>query len=275
MKLFVEEAKKHPARINHLYDELIYQPIYERYVAKGKYPEIMETLKSPITDMAALQEEIALLEKSNLPPFVFEQLKTISDSLPGPDTNIILLAMNPATKGLMNQYSLGHLYVGIMAFATGIGNIIVSIDPRQENWQTILKHIIAHEYHHNVWSPRHFERKDFSVIEYLVFEGRAEYFANHIFPDATLPWAKILSSQKEKQAWSILKNNLQLRSFDLDKIFYSDWKLPYAVAYATGFSIVSTFMMNNHQVSLMELTAMNPQEILDRSGYQSYIDGIE
>ncbi|MCU0646069.1 MAG: DUF2268 domain-containing protein, partial [bacterium] len=98
---------------------------------------------------------------------------------------------------------------------------------------------------------------------------------NHIFPDAILPWAKILSPQKEKEVWSILKNNLQLRSFDLDKIFYSDWKLPYAIAYATGFSIVSTFMLNNPQVSLMELTDLNPQEILERSGYQSYIDSIE
>jgi len=200
MKLFVAEAKKHPARINHLYDEFIYQPIFERYVARGKYPEIMKTLASPITDIAALQEEIALLENSNLPPFVFEQLKTISDSLPGPDTNVILLAMNPATKVLLNQYNLGHLYVGVTAFATGIGNIIISIDPRQKNWQTALKHIIAHEYHHNVWSIRHFERKDFSVIEYLVFEGSAEYFANQIFPDTALPWAKVLSYRKEKEA---------------------------------------------------------------------------
>jgi hypothetical protein len=47
MKLFVDEAKKHPAKINNLYDELIYQPIYKQYVAKGKYPEIMKTLKPP------------------------------------------------------------------------------------------------------------------------------------------------------------------------------------------------------------------------------------
>ncbi|MCU0645109.1 MAG: DUF2268 domain-containing protein, partial [bacterium] len=210
MKLFVEEAKKNPAKINQLYEKIIYQSIFRSFVARGKYPEIMETLKPPITDIAALQEEIALLENSNLAPFIFEQLKIISDSLPGPDTNIILLAMNPATKALFQQYNVGHLYVGVMAFATGIGNIIISIDPQQESWQAVLKHIIAHEYHHNVWSITHFERKDFSVIEYLVFEGRAEYFANHIFPDAILPWAKILSPQKEKEVWSILKNNLQL-----------------------------------------------------------------
>ncbi|HEX9973402.1 MAG TPA: DUF2268 domain-containing putative Zn-dependent protease, partial [bacterium] len=164
---------------------------------------------------------------------------------------------------------------GVMAFATGIGNIIISIDPREENWQKILKHIIAHEYHHNVWSIRYFERKDFSVIEYLVFEGRADYSASHIFPEINARWLSHQSPQKEKEVWSILKDNLQLRSFDLDKIFYNDWKLPYGVAYSTGFSIVSNFMMNNLQVSIMELTDMNPQEILDRSGYQSYIDGIE
>lgn len=275
MKQFADEAEKHPPKIDKLYDKLIYQPIFYTYVAKGKYPEIMKTLASPITDIAALQEEIVLLENSNLPLYVFEQLKTISDSLPGPDANIILLAINPGTKALFNQYDLGHFYMGVTAFATGVGNIIISIDPRQENWQTVFKHIIAHEYHHNVWSSRHFERKDFNVIEYLVFEGRADYFASRIFRDINARWLRHESSQKEKQAWSILKDNLNMRSFDLDKIFYSDWKLPYGVAYATGFSIVSNFMMNNPQVSLRELTDMNPQEILDSSGYQGYIDSIE
>lgn len=275
MKLFTAEVEKHPAQINRLYNRLIYQPIFRSFVAKGKYPEIMKTLALPIINIAALQEEIALFEKSNLPAFVFEQLKTISDSLPGPDTNIILLAMNPDIKGLMNQYNLGYLYVGVTAFATGIGNIIISIDPREENWQTILKHIIAHEYHHNVWSSRHFERKDFSVIEYLVFEGRADYFASRFFPEVNARWLRHQSPQKEKEVWYILKNNLQLRSFDLDKIFYSDWKLPYGVAYATGFSIVSRFIKNNPQVNLLELTDLNPQEILDRSGYQSFLSGIK
>jgi uncharacterized protein YjaZ len=275
MKLFADEAKKQPAQINRLYDRFVYQSIFRSFVAKGKYPEVMETLKPPITDIVALQEEIVLLKNSNLPPFVFEQLKTISDSLSGPDTNIILLAMNPGTKVIFKQYDLDWFYQGVTAFATGTGNIIISIDPREENWQTILKHIIAHEYHHNVWSSRHFERKDFSVIEYLVFEGRADYFASRIFPEVNSRWLRHQSPQKEKEAWSILKNNLKLRSFDLDKIFYSDWNLPYGVVYATGFSIVSNFMKNNPQVNLVELTNLNPQEILDSSGHQCYIDSIE
>ena len=275
MKLFAEEAEKHRGQIDKLYKEFIYQPIFNRYVAKGKYPEIMKTLASPITDIAGLRKEIAMLEKADLVLFVFEQLKTISDSLPGPDSNIILLALNPATKDLYNQYNLGYLYTGVIAFATGIGNIIISIDPRENNWQTVLKHIIAHEYHHNVWSSRHFVRKDFSVIEYLVFEGRADYFASRIFPEVNARWLRHQSSQKEKEAWSILKDNLQLRSFDLDKIFYSDWKLPYGVVYATGFSVVSRFMKNNPQINFLELTDLNPLEILDRSGYQSYINSIK
>jgi len=58
MRLFVSEAKNHPIKINKLYEELIYQPILTRYVAKGEYAEIMKTLKPPITDIDTLQEEI-------------------------------------------------------------------------------------------------------------------------------------------------------------------------------------------------------------------------
>jgi len=183
--------------------------------------------------------------------------------------------MNPATKVLFNQYNLDHLYTGVTAFTTRTGSIIISIDTREKNWQTILKYVIAHEYHHSVWTSRNFKRKDFSVIEYLVFEGRADYFASKIFPDIKVPWTKNLNPVKEKEAWKILRDKLQLRDDNLDKILYGDGKIPYGSVYSVGYSIVSNFMMNNPQVSIMELTDMDPQGILDRSGYLGYIDSIK
>jgi len=276
MKIFAEEAQKNSNRTNELYGNLIYQPIYDKYVAKGEYSEIMNTLKQPITNIKALQEEIYLLESSDIIQFVLDRLKTISDTLAGPDTNIILLAMNPDNKDLYKKYNLGFMYTGVTAITTGTGNIIISIDPREDKWQNILEYVIAHEYHHSVWTSRNFQRKDFSIIEYLIFEGRADFFANIIFPDIEIPWIRNLSAVKEKEVWNIIKDVLESRDEDLNtKIMVGDEKIPYGSGYSIGYHIVSNYMMSNPKSSIVELTDMNPQEVLKRSKYQIYMDSIK
>jgi len=275
MKIFADEALAHSNRTSKLYNNLIYKPIYDKFVAKGEYSEIMNTLKQPITDIKSLQEEIYLLENSAVEQFVLDRLKTISDTLAGPNINIILLAMNPDNKDLFNRYNISFMFTGVTAITTGADNIIISIDPREDKWQNILEYVIAHEYHHCVWTSRNFQRKDFSVIEYLIFEGRADFFASTIFPDTEVPWIRNLSAAKEREVWNIIKGELESRDEDLNtKIMVGDEKIPFGSGYWIGYHIVSNYMMNDPESNIVELTDMNPQEILKRSKYQIYIDSI-
>jgi len=276
MRAYAEKAITTPDKINRFYNDLIFQPIYGGFVAGGEYAELMNTLKQPISNTSALLEEIALLENADISQFVFNQTKTVSDSLSGPNTNFILLAMNPDAKDMFNQYGLGFFYTGITAVTTGAGNIIISIDPREANWRHMLKYVIAHEYHHSVWTSRNFTRFDFSLLEYLIFEGRADYFASKIFPDVKVPWTQNLTPEKEKEVWNIIKDKLKSRDEDLNtKIMVGDEKIPFGSGYSIGYNIVTNYMENYPDCRILELTDRTHQEILINSKYMSYIDRIE
>jgi len=82
------------------------------------------------------------------------------------------------------------------------------IDPTFENWIDFLPYCIAHEYHHSAWISRNWMSSDFSLIEYLTFEGRADMFASDLYENFNNPLTKILSQQQERQVWQLIENEI-------------------------------------------------------------------
>ena len=74
MESYAEKVIATPDKISQFYNDLIFQPMYDGYVAEGEYAELMNTLKQPITNIRALQEEIALLENAGITQFVFNRV---------------------------------------------------------------------------------------------------------------------------------------------------------------------------------------------------------
>ncbi len=70
--------------------------------------------------------------------------------------------------------------MGIQAITVGTGKIIVSIDPTSDYWEEQLPYVLAHEYHHSVWTSRNFTTTDFTPLEYLILEGKADSFAKNL-----------------------------------------------------------------------------------------------
>lgn len=81
---------------------------------------------------------------------------------------------------------------GVMALTAGSGKIIVKLHP-QADWAKLLPYVLAHELHHSYWAQRHFDPKAaFTLADYLVFEGRADYYANRTFGEHPAPWTRAL-----------------------------------------------------------------------------------
>jgi uncharacterized protein YjaZ len=157
----------------------------------------------------------------------------------------------------------------INGITIGTGKIILMIDPTFGNWKETLPYVIAHEYHHSTWISRNWISSDFSLLEFLIFEGRADMFASELYQDFEVPWTKNLTEAQEKHVWSIIKNELFEKGHSrINEVMYGTDDIPFGSGYTIGYNIVRSFKKNNQNYSDLDIIDMNPQKIFELSGYE-------
>jgi len=269
MSTYIEAAKVNKKNIDRIYKRYVYNPIWKDFASKGECSFLAKFLTNPITDLEGLNTEIKILSQSGVEEIVKEALKMISKMLPGPNTTVYLQVNDPTNK----KYFPKNLQIGVVAHTFGTGRIYIAIDPTVPGWKKQLPKIIAHEYHHSFWISRNFKTINFSLLEYLLLEGRAESFADLLYPDIDSPWINIFGFEKEQQVWYKIKDVLHRRDGQLNlRIAVGDKDIPFASAYTMGYRIMQAFFKNNPQVTLLDWTNMGAEEILLKSKYEEKIN---
>lgn len=196
-----------------------------------------------------------------------ESFTKITKELPGPNTKIIIL---PASS--LNRPTLEKIKLPISGITLGSGKIILSIDPTFQNWTDFLPYCIAHEYHHSTWTSRNWVSADFSLIEYLVFEGRADLFASEQYNTASNPLTNFLTKDQEAEIWGLIKNEIFEKGHDrINKVMFGSDKIPFGSGYNIGFNIVRLFKEKKPASLTIDLIDMDPKEIFESSGYEDYV----
>ena len=269
MPRYVKKAKENRAQINRIYKTYVYDPIWDDFASKGECSFLAKNIKYPITDLDGLNTEIKVLSNSGVEGIVKEALLKVSKVLPGPNTTVYLQVIDPSYKKMISPNAQKILDMGMRADTYGTGRIFISIDPTSENWKNMLPRIVAHEYHHSVWISRNFETIHFSLLDCLILEGRAEGFADLLYPNIEAPWPDFLDKEKEHRVWQHMRNVLHSKDEQLIlKMFIGDKEIPFLSVYSMGYKIMQEFLKNNPAVSLMEWTDMKPNEILSKSKYE-------
>ena len=221
-------------------------------------------LKSEIKPDENFKEEFELLKKYDFRQIVASTFPKVVKELPGPKTKILFIPANPEHKELFESYG-----VGIYAVTLGTGKIVVSIIPTIENWEEFLPYALAHEYHHSVWTSRNFETADLNSLEYLILEGRADSFANELFPDTQHPFLNVLSEEKEQEVWEFIKPEIHVRNSGLnDQLMAGTSEIPIGSVYSIGFAIIESVKKNHPQIGDKELIDMSPKEVLLLSKFE-------
>jgi uncharacterized protein YjaZ len=245
-------------------NNLIYEPIQKEIIDNAEAPFMFETIRAPYQPGKSLKNEIDLLKSSDVINIVKKSLSYITVSLPGPNTKIIIMPANPSMHDLFLKYN-----ICMNAITLGSGKIIVMIDPTFNDWQKTLPYVIAHEYHHSAWISKHWKNADFSLIEYLIFEGRADAFATSLYNDVESPWTVMINREQEKTVWSQIEPDIFQRGHErINKVMFGSLDIPFGSGYTIGFNIVKSFKKNNPKYSDKEIIDLTPEEILTMSKYK-------
>ncbi len=270
MDNYLSESDKQQNNIVKGSNKYIYKPIQDEILDNAEAAFLFNTIKVPYEKNEYLRNEIELLKSSDLLTIIQESLTSITKELPGPNTKIIIL---PAST--LNRPTLEKIKLPISAITPGSGKIILSIDPTFQNWTDFLPYCIAHEYHHSTWTSRNWVSADFSLIEYLVFEGRADLFASEQYNTVSNPLTDFLTKDQEAEIWRGIKDEILEKGHDrINKVMFGDDNIPFGTGYNIGFNIVRLFKEKNPASLTLDLIDMNPEEIFEGSGYERFMTNL-
>jgi hypothetical protein len=164
---------------------------------------------------------------------------------------------------------------GVMGFTPGKDLIDLYVSPGKDlnSW---IVYNAAHEYHHAAWMYLSPERDPygFTLLEYLIFEGRADSFANKV-TKITAPWTHAIAPTLQCQLLTLLKPSLGMQGAILPKVMFGDGdKYPTWTGYTIGYEIVQSFLRVHPAVPALDWTKMGPSRLFDESLIQTHCGQI-
>ncbi|WP_438446950.1 DUF2268 domain-containing putative Zn-dependent protease [Gorillibacterium sp. sgz5001074] len=248
-----------------LWDSYMIQPYWDRI---SQWAPFDQSFMKPVRveDIGQLEQQLPLLAQIHVEDLKSE-FERISRELPKDDDDPITVAIYPNTDAKVRERQNG--VVGACVF----GNILLQVNPLAENWEHWIPYVFAHEYHHSVWGHHWYVLNgglEGSFLEYMINEGQADAFAKSLFPHLEPPWLRTLTGSEETELWEKMKPILHSTDRkDFNAYMFGDEMrgLPWCVGYIFGHLVVNRYLELHPEVTLAELIAVHPREILEGSRY--------
>lgn len=152
-------------------------------------------------------------------------------------------------------------YGGVSGVAQG--NNSMSLFFLKDFSKESLLNTTAHEYHHTVALD---EPNRATILDYIILEGKAEFFAHKLYPmESSEAIAPLLDHSLEH-----VISELNAERLTTDDLFFGNYEkqIPSFTKYRLGYMIVSDFMKQHPEISLKEWSRMSSVQILEKSSYK-------
>ncbi|KMY30280.1 Zn-dependent protease [Lysinibacillus xylanilyticus] len=254
---YIEKVKDNPnlssSETLELYNKEIIQPIYQDCFENGEYPLMAETLLNTVpkglTEIEVVSKKMET-RKAEINQLINESLLKSADLLPS-QSDVAVCVFPSSTNNRT-------------PFTVGAGKIILPLNLNVLD--DSIKVTVAHEYHHSVWAEKHFSNNDWaSVLDNIVFEGKAVMFEKSVYPDyGYTP----IDMTYNKALWS--KVEPDLNKYDNNRtseILYGGKGLPKGYGYSEGYKMINSYLDLNPDKTPEEWTALSAKEIFEKGNY--------
>ncbi|WP_047986125.1 DUF2268 domain-containing protein [Ornithinibacillus californiensis] len=243
------------------FDQFVIEPFNEHAPVDLSYSMLGMHLSSTTNIGQLEQNTLVLLEsESHIIDLIKEAIIQSADLLPMEgDTNIYLFPLDP------NDFFVLHNMEGVAGIAYYGNNIGISIDPSYN--EEALQYGVAHEYHHVADLSYNGILATSNVLNFTLLEGKADAFAQIVYPEFQAPWTEPLSSENESAVIEILKEHGNSTDMSIYNQLRSGWS-----NYKIGNQIITSYIQNNPDKSILEWTQLDPKEIVLGSDYSNIVD---
>jgi uncharacterized protein YjaZ len=236
-----------------LYEEKILKPIEKECFTDLDYPHMAKEIQDYQVNKfpGTLKKVINSMNKERLDSLIKEALEKSSEILPSTkDINVCVFPTDNSFNGTM--------------VATGAGRINFYYSDYNSS-DNMIKSTIAHEYHHSAWTEQHFTNShQNTVLDNLVFEGKAVMFEETVYPGMTnIP----LDTKAAPVFWNKVRDDLNKTDLNRSlEVLYGGGPLPSSYGYSEGYKIVKAYIEETGS-TIEEWTAASPDEIFNIGKY--------
>lgn len=264
---FIQNVKTSNKSVDSIYKENIQNSICNKHFKKSEYAFIVNDFFAlPIKNTAELTKSIHRIttNKETINTKITGALKKSRQNITNDSLTIYIIPVNPDNKAVITEMN------GIMGLTAGSKQIILTIEPDVAGWENMLEYAVAHEFNHACWTNINFGKSaKWTLLDYLVFEGRGDYFAHLLYPNVIAPWTIALTESQKSELWNKIKPNLESEDINYHvEVMFGSKQYPVWGGYALGYEIVSTALTGNEKIKPDDWTNLSSDKILSKSKYR-------
>ncbi len=249
---YADEMERNPDNSQlEVYEQEVIDPIYRDCFEGGDYIHLadlaIDVTPDNLVKNQALSEKI---DRRATEISIKEALFKASNFLPAEnETTVCVLPATDSSTGGIN---------------IGVGKIILLYHEHFTN--QLIKPLIAHEYHHNVWTEKNLNNvAPITVLDNMMFEGKAVMFEKVLYPNINFT---PVDSTYNQVHWSKIEDDLG--KVDLNRaleIIRGGNGLPISYGYNEGYKMVKSYLDLHPGLTPEEWTALGSKEIFAGGKY--------
>lgn len=221
----------------------------------------------PTSQIEKLEENTKELvnNQDKINELIKDALIKSSNNLSGGNKTIFVMALNPE-----NAFPIRKME-GVSAFTLSEDAILVQIAP--SFIEEALEYTIAHEYHHTVHMEQN-QDESYTLLDTIVFEGKADYFARMIYPDKEVPWNEPIPEKLLVNVIDQVKQHANSTSANTySEFLYGNPSkdIPLWSVYKIGYPLVKSYLENTIDMSVEKWSDKNTTQIITASDYSELL----
>lgn len=263
---YADMAENDIANRDSLYKEKIQTIIFNNYFLKSEYSDIVnDYLSAPIQNTTELKKAIERINanKKRIESKIRSALEKSNTYLKNDSLTIYILPANPDNNAIMQSMS------GIMGLTAGSKQILLTIEPEIVAWEEMLEYAVTHEYNHAYWANLNYGKSTkWTLLDYLIFEGRGDSFAHLLYPKVKAPWTSALNEKDKEDLWNRIKPKLQSEDIPFQmEVMFGSRNYPFSGGYTLGYDIVQRALKST-TLTVKNWTNLSSEKLLEMSGYK-------
>jgi uncharacterized protein YjaZ len=252
--------------LDNIYKDKIQSTIINRYFLKSEYSGIVnDYLSASVQNTNELNKAIERINsnKKRIKSKIRSALEKSNTYLKNDGLTIYVLPANPDNNAIMQSMS------GIMGLTAGSKQILLTIEPEIVGWEEMLEYAVAHEYNHAYWTNINFGKSTkWTLLDYLIFEGRGDSFAHLLYPKVKAPWTSALNEKDKEDLWNRIRAKLQSEDIPFQmEVMFGSRNYPFSGGYTIGYEIVQQALKSS-TLTVENWTKLSSEKLIEMSGYK-------
>lgn len=252
-----------------LYQQYFVDPYRNDCSGDGpSYTESRWLFDTPVVEVGKLHLAAAKIRESNIDTVVRRSLVRASQLWPSKEITVCLFPFPPEADA---ADSVRLRMNGVTGFSEAPGVLWLQIIPIS-GWLDKAPYATVHEYHHAIsYECGVIPAEGKTLLDTILAEGRADWFAATLYPASRAPWTIPLPPSDEDTVWSAMQPVLDSREkTDIERFFFGfENDVPEWAGYRIGYQIVRHYIEGHPGQSVEEWSRLDSKTFLRESGYRS------